>query len=67
MERAGDLVKKAQKNLPKNSIGAVEDKLNSTFTFKGLLNSHLRLVRNWLILPAVKDLKPKAILFKKSI
>lgn len=35
LERAGDPVKKAQKNLPKNSIGAVEDKLNSTFTFKG--------------------------------
>lgn len=46
---------------------AVETKLSSMLTFKGLLNSHLRLVRNWLILPSVKDLKPRAILFKKSI
>ena len=62
------MVRKEGKNQPrKKKISATENKLSPTFTFKGLLNSHLRLVRNWLILPAVKDLKPKAILYKKSI
>lgn len=61
LERVGNTVRKNEKNLleKKNSISTVENKLNSTFTFKRLLNSHLRLVRNWLIWPAVKTLKPK--------